>query len=336
MRAIDNLVRKFKKAVTGVEEPARPEAKPFQWEPAAVMAAPVPAKGEASPGEAAPAAAVPASWKRAQAEASSVIGAGIPADVSDFATVYKGAGVQAPSHGYGVDRVAGMLSHKTLAGLDRSVKSSAVLAALDAAGVPLGDLLHDGLLRYKALVAFEAAKELELHGLRHRNERRVEELKAASETFQKKKTGEIDALTRETAGAVAALTRLKSRQRTEEERFHRTVSLFVEAMPARIIPMPAKPLEAPAPGTGPLEAKADLRLVSPAAALATPPTTTPKPEAKPIPPTPAEPPAAARPDDTVLFKPEAQEPAKPQPADPPDAGAAGAATDAEARKETES
>jgi hypothetical protein len=42
------------------------------------------------------------------------------------------------------------------------VKASAVLAALDAAGVSIEDVIHDGMLRYKALVAFEAAKELEL------------------------------------------------------------------------------------------------------------------------------------------------------------------------------
>lgn len=262
MTALNDLVRKLKHAVTGTSDSPR-DAKRFQWEPAPAIPAPAPtALREAGPRDvaAAPSGAGP-SWKRAGAELPSVVGGSIPADIADFATVYKGAAVHAPSHEYGVDRVGGMLEHKSLAGLDKGVKASAVLAALDAAGVSIRDVIHDGLLRYKALVAFEAAKELELHQLRPRNERRIEELKDASEGFQKKKQAEIDALTRESAAALASLTRLKTRQRAEEERFHRTVSLFVEPLPARVIPMTPKPSEALlAPAA---ETKPDLKLVAP-------------------------------------------------------------------------
>jgi hypothetical protein len=261
MTALNDLVRKIKNAVTGSDEaPAR--AKPFDWEPAAAIPAPAPTLREAGPRELAPLpSGTPGSWKRGGSELPSLVGGSIPADVADFATVYKGAAVQAPGHEYGVDRVGTMLEHKSLAGLDKGVKASAVLAALDAAGVSIKDVIHDGLLRYKALVAFEAAKELELHQVRPRNERRVEELQAASEGFQKRKQAEIDALTRESAGAMASLTRLKTRQRAEEERFHRTVSLFVEPLPARVIAMTPKPAESvPAPGA---ETKPELKLVSP-------------------------------------------------------------------------
>jgi hypothetical protein len=246
MSALNDLVRKVKKAVGGEDSPR--DSKPFEWEPAPAMpvTAPAVAREEGSR-DAEPASGTPASWKRAAAEPSSVVGASIPADVADFATVYKGASVQVPSHGYGVDRVAGMLEHKGLAGLDKTVKASAVLAGLDAAGVSIDDVVHDGLLRYKALVAFEAAKELELHQVRARNQRRIEELQGASEEFQKEKNAEIDALTRESGAAAASLTRLKTRQRAEEERFYHTVALFVEPLPARVLPMTPKAAESPAP-----------------------------------------------------------------------------------------
>ena len=123
-------------------------------------------------------------------------------------------------------------------------------------------MIHDGVLRYKALVAFEAAKELELHQVRPRNERRVGELKATVEGYQKAKQGETDALTRESGAAAAALTRLETRQRAEEERFYRTVSLFVEPLPARVIPMAPKPAEPP-PAAPAAEPKAELKLVAP-------------------------------------------------------------------------
>jgi hypothetical protein len=265
MSALNDLVRRFKRGAGPAQEQG--DAKqPFDWEPERVMPAkarrPEPRRREEeAPAAAAPVASPPPmSWKPVK-EPSSVVGGTIPADVADFATVYKGASVQGPSHGYGVDRVGEMLAHQSLAGLDKAVKASAVLAALDAARVSIAEVIHDGLVRYKALVAFEAAKELELHQVRPANERRVAELKAAVDGFQRKMQAEIDALTRESASAAAVLTRLETRQRAEEERFHRTVSLFVEALPARVIPMAPRPPEPP-PAQ---EAKpTELKLVAPA------------------------------------------------------------------------
>ena len=244
MSAINDLVRKFKKAVTDPDDPSRGK-RHFDWEPAAAMPAPPASRpqAEAAPPPA-PAAEGSPNWKRGPSEAASVVGTGVPADVEDFGIVYKSASVQPPGHGYGVDRVAAMLGHKSLAGLDKSVKASAVLAALDAACVSLQEVVHDALLRYKALLAFEAAKELELLQVRPRSERRMEELKASVDAFGKKKNAEIDAMTRESAAAAAALTRLETRRRAEEERFYRTISPFVEPMPARVIPMTPKPAEA--------------------------------------------------------------------------------------------
>jgi len=281
--SVSDLVRKFKRAATDPEAP--PVAKKsFDWEPERAM--PTPHSSSSKAAEPAPAApkpaAVPWSQQHPASEPSSVIGTGIPADVSDFAVVYKGAAVRPPSHGYGVDRIADMLGHGSLAGLDKSVKASAVLAALDAAGVSIEDVMHDGVLRYKALVAFEAAKELELQQVRPRNERRVEELKAKVAAFEKEKQAEIDALMREAAAAVSTLTRLQTRQRAEEERFHRTVSLFVEPLPGRVIPMATRPAEMPAtPATTP----AELKLVAPVAPA-------PAAEAKPAENTPAAPSAS--------------------------------------------
>jgi hypothetical protein len=242
--SVSDLVRRFKRTATDGQASSSAK-KAFDWEPERAMSAPRPAAAKAM--EPAPVTAVskPAavSFQRPVTEVSSVIGSGIPADVADFGIVYKGAAVQAPSHGYGVDRIGGMLAHESLAGLDKTVKASAVLAALDAAGVSIEDVIHDGLLRYKTLVAFEAAKELELQQVRPRNERRIEELRRAVAAFEKEKQAEIDALTRESAAAVNGLTRLQTRQRAEEERFQRTLSLFVEPMPARVLPMVSRPLE---------------------------------------------------------------------------------------------
>jgi hypothetical protein len=291
MSALKEFVDKVRRAVTGNEAPPVVEAKPFEWEPTPVPGS-TPAPLEPAPEAMTPAPA-PASWKRPAAPASSVVGSTIPADVADFATVYKGAGLQPPAHGYGVDRVGQMLGHRSLVGLDRNVKASAVLAALDAAGVALEDVVQDAVLRYKALVAFEAAKDLETATVRPRSLRRIEELKREIEEFQKRKNTEMDALTRQTNTAIQSLFRLKNRARGEEDRMYRAVALFVESLPARVLPMGPKPVElklplaepkpgpklvvpaleptpaaAPSPAATPAAPSAEATLVLPAAAQA--------------------------------------------------------------------
>ncbi|PYQ54102.1 MAG: hypothetical protein DMF78_07230 [Acidobacteria bacterium] len=91
-------------------------------------------------------------------------------EVEDFGAVYDEAGVAIPDHGYGVDKVAEMLQGKRLSALGREVRATAVLAALEAAQVDVTDVIADAVKRDKALDAFEAAKERELHELRTKNE----------------------------------------------------------------------------------------------------------------------------------------------------------------------
>jgi hypothetical protein len=256
----------------------------------------------------------------ALAPVPTVVGASIPADTADFAKVYQVAGVQAPTHGYGIDRIAQMLNHRSLAGLDKSVKASAVLAALDAAGVPVEDLLQDAFVRFKALLAFEAAKDLETATVRPRSLRRIGELKRDIEEFQKRKNAEMDALTRQTNTAIQALFRLKNRVRGEEDRMYRAVALFVESLPARVLPMGPKPVELKLPVAEP---KPGPKLVVPEAAPEA--VTPPAPEAPVAPPTvsaPAPSPTPAAPTTTqatLLLEPAA-------PAPEPTADAAHAST----------
>ena len=74
----------------------------------------------------------------------------VPADVKDFAAVYAEAGIEPPVHGYGIDKAAEMLDSKRLSNLGREVKAAAVLAAIEAAGVPLRDVIQDAVKRDKA------------------------------------------------------------------------------------------------------------------------------------------------------------------------------------------
>jgi hypothetical protein len=152
----------------------------------------------------------------------------VPASVEDFTAVYDEAGIELPPHGYGVDKAAEMLASKRLASLGREVKAAAVMAALEAAAVPLREVLQDAVLRDKALDAFETAKEKELQELKARNHTRIESLKAEMEALLRKINVEIEKLKRESEEATEAFKHLQERKRQEEGRMHDVVSHFIE------------------------------------------------------------------------------------------------------------
>jgi len=184
--------------------------------------APFIAKSTAAPAFDAPAAALAPGVHPAQSM--------VP--LSDFEDVYRKAGIKSPVHGYGVERVYRLLTSRRLVGLDRNVRRSALLTALDAAGVPASDVSQDAVLRRKALTAYEAEKALELQSLRSRNESRVEALQDTIETFTRQKQTQIERLAQGSTAAVRAQSDLEIRKRMEQDRLYRSLAYFVEPLPA--------------------------------------------------------------------------------------------------------
>jgi hypothetical protein len=152
--------------------------------------------------------------------------------LSDFEEVYRKAGIKSPVHGYGVERVYRLLTSRRLVGLDRNVRRSALLTALDAAGVPASDVSQDAVLRRKALTAYEAEKALELQSLRSRNESRAEALQDTVETFTRQKQSQIERLAQGSTSAVRAQSDLEIRKRMEQDRLYRSLAYFVEPLPS--------------------------------------------------------------------------------------------------------
>jgi hypothetical protein len=174
------------------------------------------------------------------------------ATVPDLATVYKEAGIESPLHGYGVDKLTDMLGSPHLASATREVRATAAQVALEAARVPLRDIIDDALLRSKALAAFEADKAFDLQASQMRAERRAQVLRDQVDVFRRQKNAEIDELKRTIDAADQSLAQLRARKRREQERLHRTVTHFVESRPAVAAPPPiaARPA-APVPPSGP-------------------------------------------------------------------------------------
>jgi hypothetical protein len=189
------------------------------------------------------------------------------ATVPDLATVYKEAGIESPLHGYGVDKLTEMLGSPHLASASRDVRATAAQVALEAARVPLRDIIDDALLRSKALAAFEADKAFDLQASQMRAERRAQVLRDQVDVFRRQKQAEMEELKRTTDAADNALAQLRARKRREQERLHRVVTHFVEPRPAvatpALAPRPAAavPTPAPSPSAPPPTPSAPVRAV---------------------------------------------------------------------------
>ncbi len=152
----------------------------------------------------------------------------VPANVQDWNDVYQEAGITLAAHGYGVDKVQEMLSGRRLAPLAREVKATAVLAALEAAQVPIRDVVQDAVQRDHALDAFEAAKQKELAETRARNAARIESLQAELKLLSQKISAELEALQKQSDEATAAFASLQQRKQQEEQRLFEVVSYFID------------------------------------------------------------------------------------------------------------
>ena len=173
----------------------------------------------------------------------------VAADVADFGAVYQEAGIELPLHGYGIDKVAEMLESKRLATLQREVKATAVLAALEAASVPIHDVIQDAVVRDQALDAFEAAKAHEVQEIQAQSGARIEAIKNEIESFLKAKNTEMEGLKQGKEAADRAFLALQARKRKEEQRLFDLVAHFIEggdnpittAGPSSPPPPPVKP-----------------------------------------------------------------------------------------------
>jgi hypothetical protein len=151
----------------------------------------------------------------------------VSADVESFSAVYEEAGIAPAAHGYGIDKVAEMLGSKHLSSMAREVKAASVLAALEAAGVPLKDVIQDAVRRDRALDAFEMAKEREVEELRKAGESRIAAIESEIQSFLKAKNAELEGLKVASEQAKQAFRKLQARKRQEEERLFDVISHFV-------------------------------------------------------------------------------------------------------------
>jgi anion-transporting ArsA/GET3 family ATPase len=150
----------------------------------------------------------------------------------DFGEVYREARVEAPAHGYGIDKIESMLNHPRLVALRPEQRAAAVLAALEAAGVEFTDVLRDAVVRDQAIERFALAKESEMQAERLRAEDAVIRARQELDAFVTEKRAEVERLRREIKEAEARFAEIQERRRIEERRILEVSDHLSDAAPA--------------------------------------------------------------------------------------------------------
>ncbi len=69
--------------------------------------------------------------------------------------IYRAAGIVGPRKGYSIIKVAEMLHSEHIRGLSKEMKRSSVLMALDAAGIPIDEVVRDAKIRQEAIDGYQ-------------------------------------------------------------------------------------------------------------------------------------------------------------------------------------
>jgi len=105
-------------------------------------------------------------------------------DLSPMEDIYRAAGIMVPRKGYTINKVVEMLNSEHIRGLSKDMKRVALLMALDAAGVPIGEVLRDAKLRRDALDSHEAQQRKQVEAEWARKEQENIQIQAELESVR--------------------------------------------------------------------------------------------------------------------------------------------------------
>jgi len=159
-----------------------------------------------------------------------VTGAGSIADV------YLAARIPVPPHGYTVLKIAEMLQSEHLQALPSDVKRKSILVALDAAGVPVDEVIRDAVARDRALDTYERVLEQQIEDIRAA--KAAENQRLEDEVAQRvaELRARIDENTRQVGRELEELQAWRVRKQREETTIAEAVSHFVSENPITTAP----------------------------------------------------------------------------------------------------
>ena len=145
--------------------------------------------------------------------------------------IYASARITTPGHGYTILKVAEMLESEHIRALPADVKQKSILVALDAAGVPVNEIVEDAVQRDRALDTYERVLQKTLDDLRAAKEAEKKRLEDEVNAQLTRLRSLIEENSREIRREEDNLAAWRAAKRQEEEKIATAVSYFVSENP---------------------------------------------------------------------------------------------------------
>jgi hypothetical protein len=142
--------------------------------------------------------------------------------------VYEAAHIEAPKHGFTLEKLAGMLADPRLAKLDAESRASAIAVVLETSGVKLGDIVKDAAARDAALDQFENFLATKLVDRQVSTDQRVARIREEIDAFVARKQDEIQLIEGNLKEKQVELARFRRVKRAEELRLLEVVRHFTK------------------------------------------------------------------------------------------------------------
>jgi hypothetical protein len=157
--------------------------------------------------------------------------AGPVSTAAGFDEIYHAAEIQAPAHGYTIQKVGEMLRSERIRTLPAEVKKNSILLALDAAGVRIEEVVEDAVKRDRALDGFERVQQKALDELEARKGQENAEIQAELDRVIQEHNARIQANNDEVAKEKERFYAWRLQKQQEEQKIAESVSYFVSENP---------------------------------------------------------------------------------------------------------
>jgi len=143
--------------------------------------------------------------------------------------IYLAVGIMSSRLGYNIDTVSAMLDSEHLRGMSTEVKRASVMMALEAAAIPVDELLQDGAQRLDALNEYEAGERRHFDEYEARKAQENAQIQAEIERMSAHCMSRIQNNLGEVASAKEAFEEWQEKKLKESQRISDAVTLFGKA-----------------------------------------------------------------------------------------------------------
>jgi hypothetical protein len=156
-------------------------------------------------------------------------------DLLAFDEIYRSAGIKGPRMGYTIGKVIEMLRSEHIKTLPTEAKRSSLLMALEAAGVPVDEVLQDATLRQRAITSYEAIQRKHLEEYEARKAQENVTIQAEAERVAAEYAARITHNLDEVAREKESFRKWQSKKQYEAQRIGDAVSLCLTQSSAPIV-----------------------------------------------------------------------------------------------------